>query len=185
MTEERIEIDRIKAAKRAIETAIAEKDVTVPAGTKLDGMAALIESIEAGGGLPSGISALASGTFTPTSDTQNKTVSHGLGVTPNFGIAVVETDVSVSENAIASMLVYRLVLHKEVKNSSSSSSTIARVNGVAGGFGSTSSHGQVNIGLTSQTTFTNTSYKIPAPSDYVFKSGHTYRWVCGVIDGIN
>lgn len=45
------ELTRITNAKAAIKTAIEGKGVTVPAGTLLDGMAALIESIEAGGGI--------------------------------------------------------------------------------------------------------------------------------------
>ncbi len=44
------EITRLESAKSAIAAAIAGKGVTVPDGTLLDGMAALIESIEAGGG---------------------------------------------------------------------------------------------------------------------------------------
>ena len=44
------EITRLANAKTALATAIEGKGVTVPEGTKLDGMAALIESIEAGGG---------------------------------------------------------------------------------------------------------------------------------------
>ena len=44
------ELTRITNAKTAIKTAIEGKGVTVPSGTKLDGMAALIEAIEAGGG---------------------------------------------------------------------------------------------------------------------------------------
>lgn len=44
------EIDRIETAKAAIGTAIAGKGVAVPSGTKLDGMAALINGIEQGGG---------------------------------------------------------------------------------------------------------------------------------------
>lgn len=44
------ELTRITNAKAAIKTAIEGKGVTVPAGTLLDGMAALIESIEASGG---------------------------------------------------------------------------------------------------------------------------------------
>lgn len=42
------EINRIETAKAAIGTAIAGKGVAVPSGTKLDGMAALIEDIEQG-----------------------------------------------------------------------------------------------------------------------------------------
>lgn len=45
------ELTRITNAKAAIKTAIEGKGVTVPDGTLLDGMAALIESIEAGGGM--------------------------------------------------------------------------------------------------------------------------------------
>lgn len=44
------ELTRITNAKTAIKTAIEGKGVTVPEATLLDGMAALIESIEAGGG---------------------------------------------------------------------------------------------------------------------------------------
>ena len=44
------ELTRITNAKAAIKTAIEGKGVTVPSGTLLDGMASLIESIEAGGG---------------------------------------------------------------------------------------------------------------------------------------
>ena len=43
------ELTRITNAKSAIKAAIEGKGVTVPNGTLLDGMAALIESIEAGG----------------------------------------------------------------------------------------------------------------------------------------
>lgn len=44
------EITRISGAKSDIATAITNKGVTVPSGTKLDGMAALIDSISGGGG---------------------------------------------------------------------------------------------------------------------------------------
>lgn len=44
------ELTRITNAKASIKTAIEGKGVTVPDGTLLDGMAALIEAIEAGGG---------------------------------------------------------------------------------------------------------------------------------------
>lgn len=44
------ELARLTNAKAAIQAAIEGKGVTVPSGTLLDGMAALIESIEAGGG---------------------------------------------------------------------------------------------------------------------------------------
>lgn len=46
------EITRIESAKTAIATAIEGKGVTVPEGTKLDGLAALVEAISAGGVAP-------------------------------------------------------------------------------------------------------------------------------------
>lgn len=50
------ELTRLTNAKAAIKAAIEGKGVTVPDATMLDGMAALIEGIEAGGGNdPSGI----------------------------------------------------------------------------------------------------------------------------------
>ena len=43
------EITRISNAKTEIAESIANKGVTVPSGTKIDGMATLIDSIETGG----------------------------------------------------------------------------------------------------------------------------------------
>ena len=45
------ELTRLTNAKAAIQTAIEGKGVTVPSDTLLDGMAALIDAIEAGGGI--------------------------------------------------------------------------------------------------------------------------------------
>ena len=73
------ELTRLTNAKAAIKTAIEGKGVTVPDTTLLDGMAALIESIEAGGGN------FATGTFTTTDDiTSNVVINHNLGVKPKF-----------------------------------------------------------------------------------------------------
>ena len=62
------ELTRLTNAKAAIQTAIEGKGVTVPSGTLLDGMAALIESIEAGGGGSGTVSGYATGTYTVASD---------------------------------------------------------------------------------------------------------------------
>ena len=84
------DLTRIKNAKEAIKTAVEGKGVTVPDGTLLDGMASLIESIEAGGG--SGSGNFATGTFTTTDDiTSNVVINHNLGVKPKF-IIVLCTD---------------------------------------------------------------------------------------------
>lgn len=61
------EITRIENAKAAIAAAIRDKGVAVPDGAKLDGLAALIESIETGGG--SGDSGIQAQHITSASDT--------------------------------------------------------------------------------------------------------------------
>ena len=75
------EITRLENAKAAIKSAIEGKGVTVPEATLLDGMAALIESIEAGGGAK-----IYKEKVTFSSDTKNYTIEHNLGVIPNFCI---------------------------------------------------------------------------------------------------
>lgn len=81
------ELTRLTNAKAAIKTAIEGKGVTVPSDTLLDGMAALIESIEAGGGNFS----VETGSITfAESYKPNSTplvISHSLGKTPFAFIA--------------------------------------------------------------------------------------------------
>lgn len=67
------ELTRLTNAKAAIKAAIEGKGVTVPAATLLDGMAALIEAIEAGGG-----GNIVAGSFTPTSNMKTFKVNHNF-----------------------------------------------------------------------------------------------------------
>ena len=75
------DLTRIKNTKSAIKAAIEGKGVTVPDATLLDGMAALIESIEAGAG-----GGFVSGTITPASSAI-QTITHNLGKQPT-GLAI-------------------------------------------------------------------------------------------------
>lgn len=75
------ELSRIINAKAAIKAAIEGKGVTVPDATLLDGMAALIASIEAGGSAK-----IYKEKVTFSGDTKNYTIEHNLGVIPNFCI---------------------------------------------------------------------------------------------------
>ena len=64
----------------SIVSAIEGKGVDVPSGAKLDALAALIESIEAGGGAN-----IATGSFTiNTSNEYSTTITHGLGAIPKI-----------------------------------------------------------------------------------------------------
>ena len=72
------QIDRISRSVSAALAALTEKGVTVPDGTKVDGLAALIAAIEAGGG-----GSIVAGTYTPAStQTSRVTVTHNLGKEP-------------------------------------------------------------------------------------------------------
>lgn len=85
------ELTRITNAKAAIKAAIEGKGITVPDATLLDGMAAMIESIEAGGG---GCT-ITSGSFTPASDpTYGYTVTHGLGKIPEVFVCWISQDIT-------------------------------------------------------------------------------------------
>lgn len=87
------QIDRIEAAKEAIATAITGKGVTVPDGTLIDGMAALIDGIETGGG---GGTSVAYGTFN-LADTF--TVSTNDSTTHNQELATI-TDLGFEPNDV-------------------------------------------------------------------------------------
>lgn len=95
------EITRLANAKTALATAIEGKGVTVPEGTKLDGMAALIERIEAGGGVELQYNRLysaATGTFTPAERTKVEVnsplvIEHNAGIIP-FVVKITSNDMA-------------------------------------------------------------------------------------------
>lgn len=81
------QIDRISRAVSAALAALSEKGVEVPAGTKVDGLAALIAAIEAGGGSGGGIAlpsncVFSSGSYVPASEGTD--VLHTLTIAEKF-----------------------------------------------------------------------------------------------------
>lgn len=87
------EITRLENAKSAIKAAIEGKGVTVPSGTLLDGMAALIESIEAGGG---GVK-IAFGTIVLSEPSSKVEFTHNFGEGANF-LTIFTSESSVNSN---------------------------------------------------------------------------------------
>lgn len=77
------ELARLTNAKAAIQTAIEGKGVTVPSGTLLDGMAALIDAIEAGEAGGNIVSGSISWATVPSTRVQTEFV-HNLGVAPKL-----------------------------------------------------------------------------------------------------
>ena len=82
------QIDRISGAVSAALAALTEKGVTVPDGTKVDGLAALIAAIEAGGGSGGDGMKVAFGKIVPSVNLYNCEITHNLGVIPNFALIV-------------------------------------------------------------------------------------------------
>lgn len=78
------QINRISGNISSALAAIADKGVIVPSGSKSDALAGLIASIEAGGGLPDGVSAITTGVYIPASNVKTSEIEHGLDVVPNF-----------------------------------------------------------------------------------------------------
>lgn len=177
------QIDRLETAKNAIVSAITGKGVSVPSGTKMDGLAALIEAITTGGGsgggggssggLPSGVSALTFGTFTPTSDcTSDWPIYHDLGQTPNFFLFYARDTYAMADFAgycYMQAAIPRRVLPK--------GAVIAMI------FVSKSQMMQANmVAEEIMTTFSRDLFVVDAASSRMLKGGITYNWMCGVID---
>ena len=157
------QIDRLASAKAAIKTAIEGKGVTVPDATLLDGMAALIESIEAGGGA-SGFSAIATGTVTPTTNPSSLTVSHGLGQTPDVTV-VFSANSAPPTNGMLTSVVLSNGRYFNLGSASSSS-----YSGWSSMF-SSSAVGSSTVRITATVGSSKNSY---------FAKNYTYRWIAGV-----
>lgn len=135
------ELTRLQSAKAAIKAAIEGKGVTVPDATLLDGMAALIESIEAGGGSVK----VSTGTFTTTDDiTSDIVITHNLGVKPKL-MCVIYSNVENFTQSRPSALAFVFLLkyganNYGIKYQRTSSSALAYDTGTVSG----SSNGTTN-----------------------------------------
>ena len=189
------ELTRITNAKSAIKTAIEGKGVTVPAGTLLDGMAALIESIEAGGGSGGdlsaiGVSKMDSGTITIASGNSVLTIVNQLGVIPKI-IFVYTKDygvvLSYGNRAIES--VFGVVFEdtdgdsqviRQITGKGNVSWTIlaSLYSGISqGGFTSAAGSNKVGGFYNVSENLIECSYKDGAGNSCYFVEGATYEWL--------
>lgn len=157
------ELTRITNAKSAIKAAIEGKGVTVPDATLLDGMASLIESIEAGG------DEVFCGSFTPTSDVKTfKITSDGGAVTSDgtnrakFGVLIAEdhSNDAVTKNNYLSIAHNREVGASVHTGGYSSTYTKSKIN--TGNYGFYVSSGNVFVGWYS--------------GEFYFRAGKTYHY---------
>ena len=192
------ELTRIINAKAAIKTSIEGKGVTVPDGTLLDGMAALIESIEAGGG--GGFNFLnaaevVSGTITPTSRI----------LFANYGNISVTFSSNRPDKRVGCFLMYDTTLDdsQTYENGNTSLTTMSNGDLVAacctwgmmgGSFirrGVTSYKSSSNFASNNNFYAKKSSgqvidfYASSANSETYINSGRTYAWVAFVIKATN
>lgn len=196
------EITRLANAKTALATAIEGKGVTVPEGTKLDGMAALVESIEAGGGGGTNIDwrgfPVLTGTFTPSQDISSdftisfqdgerlryKTINGSESKWKPMFLLFPDTQFISSKTQGYIQNIGNFPNTGEVRESPNNTGTIfAYTDGtsvnttyVKGVYGVTISQTGYDATATYQEV-TITSVKIPATSSLKLKSGLTYRWM--------
>ena len=130
-----------------------------------------IANLETGGGLPSNISALSAGTIVTTNSPTTITIEHGLGVRPNFYIVRDQDEVPNSSNNLIVQIVesafntqgVSMVSYTTTSSISSKGSSTANVGYILGA---------------NATSFKTKDWG----TSYFFKAGHTYHWICGVIE---
>lgn len=191
------ELTRLTNAKAAIKTAIEGKGVTVPDTTLLDSMAALIESIEAGG-LPG----FYTGTITGTGEEGAVTIENAFtaGEAPRVIILYEEhaannssTDDSLyypkafiarnelKDTASATNSTSFYTMYYATKKSGNSVSTYAKGNGVNSYLnGSASKYYYQTI----RGTLSNGALSVYCEGTYGIRAGLTYRWVAIAEDTI-
>ena len=178
------ELTRLTNAKAAIQAAIEGKGVTVPDGTLLDGMAALIEEIEAGGGQFGKYTTITYGSFVPTEDISEYTIYLGYkgdGKPPAVEAFVLIRDLdSTYSGTTTSNSVVAVTVNNNVKAAIgtspssagmcmyyNSSSSIARTYDIALYNSISSANTERNVTLKTNTI--NSSLKLTA--------GATYSWI--------
>ena len=181
------ELTRITNAKAAIKTAIEGKGVTVPDGTMLDGMAAMIESIEAGGGGGVKIGNFTTvnyGSFQLAEDVSSYTID--LGYNGSGSVPVVEQFIILRDMPSTFMgtdTKNSLAIAAILSNVKSSNSTISKVI-IASYYNSS---GTISTSTGNILSFnSNSSDTIPrtmtvtarnANASCVLTAGATYNWI--------
>lgn len=164
------EVNRLKDAKTAIKTAIEGKGVTVPDATMLEGMAALIESIEAGGG---GGILVSQGTYTAVGDHAWISVEHGLGVIPTF--ASIFTLYDSGPYGVVYLFHSEQVIHINL------SSNIYKQEGRLLTEPGETENKPYNVKAYGANE-SSISFGINVGSGYIFRDGYSYQWIVGAIE---
>lgn len=169
------EITRLENAKSAIKAAIEGKGVTVPDATLLDGMAALIDSIEAGGG---GYE-VSFGLINLAEDSTTITFEHGLSKAPDYVSIFLPIGQSYKSYANSLRTYYKrrgfifdsISENRDVYATRSSTSYVYHENGTV--------QGDVDF-IIDDTTVTASECKFSNANNpaRIWISGKSYMWIC-------
>lgn len=148
----------------------------LPVAGKMCDRDILVTATGGGGGLPEGISALASGIIAPTSNiSSHYTVTHNLGKTPDFAILMLLNDAATT--ALKSTQLFQMLSHKPFN----SNGTINYTRGLTV-YQSSSGAASNTIVTSMDSSYANaTTVKFRALSNQPLKAGYRYLWLCGVL----
>lgn len=160
----------------AMESHVGEANTNVD--TEADLIAQISSALEGkaggGGGLPSGVSALTFGTFTPTSDcTSNWPIYHDLGQAPNFFIFYARDTYAAVSDFTGCCYMQTAMPRRVVNNNAEYSISFVTNNNLLQTISSTTKL---------STALASNLFVVDAASSRKLKGGVTYNWMCGVID---
>ena len=182
------ELTRITNAKAAVKAAIEGKGVTVPNGTLIDGMAPLIESIEAGGGdfnaFPQKIDTVLSGSVTPASDEEFLTITDfgnrmSMNYLPRIFIMFRKTPASSTDYASCLFALY-MSDDPLTENTTGYGGHALHISSGANIYAMFNNIGYILSGIKSALEFTASGCHVYAKNHYItflFQGGVTHYWV--------
>ena len=160
------ELTRLANAKAAIQTAIEGKGVTVPSGTLLDGMASLIESIEAGGEY-----IVEEGQFVPTENvTTYGSIEHSLGVVPFFYVIFLSESSSMNTTVSNSTIMLKC-------NYIGGSSYVVAKHKSSGSYGATFEHYPVTSATAATEKYIYADGGTIGGAIFWYIAGKMYKWI--------
>ena len=137
------------------------------------GKANALPDAGSGGGLPEGISAIATGTIQPASNiASDYTVTHNLGKKPDFAVLMLLDDAATA--ALTGTQLFQMLSHKPFK----SSGTINQTRGLVVYQNTNGAAANTIVTATDSTYVTETTVKFRALSTQPLKAGYTYLWIC-------
>ena len=179
------DLTRIKNAKAAIKAYIEGNGLTVPDATLLDGMASMLEAIEAGGGRAK----IITGEFTLDTVESGVLVEHNLSEVPNFAyyfalLAPSESNQLEDNSTTRFFAIYLDGVHYSYYVSGGATNRATKygtytydISKIVSKYNSSG----VNCAANSATNSTIIIGGCPSTSHGRFKNATTYKWGVGVI----